>query len=371
MRGLLKTLEVDNYRAISKLTIGGFGRVNLITGKNNVGKSSLLEAIRILATDGGLVELLKIMEYREEAGLLRSDTSASFKPTYLFRGFPEVSQCQAVIRIAGEISDKEMYSVVELKLEPAPSQQSLDLLSAVENDPSESRFDDSVSAYSLIVSSSSGERRLDLSELRRGVRFLDGRKPLVPCIFVDPYSSRPTGKLAAMWDDIALTDSEPVVLNALKVVCTDIERITWVGDDGAMFRGNSAGRKAIVKSRQHAFPVPLRSFGDGLNRWLGILISLAAARDGYVLVDEIETGIHYSVQRELWQAIFQVATRLNVQVFATTHSWDTIQAFQNAAASSPEEGVLFRLTEKGGTLHSTRFSQEELQIVSRDNIEVR
>ena len=74
---------------------------------------------------------------------------------------------------------------------------------------------------------------------------------------------------------------------------------------------------------------------------------LAHAKDGVLLVDEIENGIHYSVQPDLWRVVFEMATRLNVQVFATTHSYDCIKAFEEAARESEEEGVLVRLARKG------------------------
>lgn len=50
MTDLIRTFEVGGFRALADLRVNGFGKVNLVTGKNNSGKSSLLEAIRILVT---------------------------------------------------------------------------------------------------------------------------------------------------------------------------------------------------------------------------------------------------------------------------------------------------------------------------------
>ncbi len=91
-----------------------------------------------------------------------------------------------------------------------------------------------------------------------------------------------------------------------------------------------------------------------------------------LLIDEIENGIHYSVQPELWQLIFQLARRLNVQVFATTHSWDCIKGFQRAAEKEKqEEGMLIRLGRRKGEAAVTLFDEEELGIATRQQIEVR
>ena len=69
--------------------------------------------------------------------------------------------------------------------------------------------------------------------------------------------------------------------------------------------------------------------------------------------------------------IFKLAATLGVQVFATSHSWDAIEAFQKAASETPEEGVLVRLARKGEDIVPTTFREEELRVATRDGIEVR
>ena len=89
-------------------------------------------------------------------------------------------------------------------------------------------------------------------------------------------------------------------------------------------------------------------------RALGISLALVNVKDGILLIDEFENGLYYSVQPELWQFIFRVARRLNVQVFATTHSWDCIEAFQKAASTDKQaEGFLIRLESKLGDIVAT------------------
>ena len=102
-------------------------------------------------------------------------------------------------------------------------------------------------------------------------------------------------------------------------------------------------------------------------------LSLVNARGDILLVDEFENGLHYTVQPYVWRMIFRLARSLDVQVFATTHSWDTIEAFQQASAESPEEGALLSLTyrEDYDRLFATVFTEEELGIVTRDRVEVR
>src|SRR5207245_792380 len=83
----------------------------------------------------------------------------------------------------------------------------------------------------------------------------------------------------------------------------------------------------------------------------GIARALINAMDGFLLIEEAENGLHYSIQPDVWRLIFRVASRMNVQVLATTHSWDCIEAFQTAASEAgPEVGMLIRLRQKGGKI---------------------
>ena len=175
-----------------------------------------------------------------------------------------------------------------------------------------------------------------------------------------------TANLGEFWDSVVLTSDEEEVLEALKIINPSIVAVSMVG-----LNGQRNDRKAIVRAEGIPRPVPLRSFGDGMNRLLGIALSLVNAGGGILLIDEFENGLHYSVQPDVWRMIFNMSERLNIQVFATTHGRDTVEAFQKAAAESPEEGALIHLTSRRDDIIPTVFKEDELAIVTRDNIEVR
>jgi predicted ATPase len=175
-----------------------------------------------------------------------------------------------------------------------------------------------------------------------------------------------TAQISRLWDNIALTDLEGDVLDALRIIAPDVQRINLIGEEGIQ------GRIPIVKIASLAEPVPLRSLGEGMNRLFGLILAIVNAKDGLLLLDEVESGLHYSVLPEVWRLLFTVAQRLNVQVFATTHSWDCITAFQQAAAeNAEEEGVLIRLEMKKGEIAATTFDESKLTIATREQIEVR
>lgn len=186
----------------------------------------------------------------------------------------------------------------------------------------------------------------------------------IPCAYVGSGGIR-GHDLAAMWDTIALTPAEDEITGALRLIAPGAERITFVA-------AGREERKPWVRVQGFARPVPLRSLGDGATRLLGMLVALVKATDGVLLIDEVENGIHYSVQSGMWKLLYESCVRLNVQLFGTTHSWDCVRGFQQATESSPQgAGQLIRLGWKGGRIEAHLFDQEDLAIATRESIEIR
>ncbi len=113
--------------------------------------------------------------------------------------------------------------------------------------------------------------------------------------------------------------------------------------------------------------------GDGINRILTIVLALVHSKKGYLLIDEFENGLHYTVQEDLWKMIFKLAKELNVQVFATTHSDDCIHAFESVLndEDNQKEGQYFRLERFGEIIKPIFYSASELEVAADQNIETR
>lgn len=377
MSELIQSIEVKGFRGFKSLEIPTFGKVNLITGKNNAGKSSLLEAIRILVTRGSLDTLQAILNYREEtneyADPERDLLAVDFGPyRNLFTGFPDFSAGAASFSIEASGRISSGFSSLAVKTAWAIRHMDPDR-GSISYEATPDLFGDLEGVPALEMTA--GERRrivpLHLRGIARRVTglspFGDGATDALRSVYLDPFSSRSTGQLGVLWDAVALTDVQAEVLKALQLISPDIEAVSMVGSGEA--RGRP--RTAIVRSSQFDSPVPLRTFGDGVNRLFGIVLSLCNAKNGVLLVDEFENGLHHSVQASIWSTIFRLASDLNVQVFATSHSEDCVHAFQQAAAESPEDGVLVRLTRRGDQVFPTEFDEDELAIATRNDIEVR
>jgi energy-coupling factor transporter ATP-binding protein EcfA2 len=370
MTARIESLSVRGFRSLRELSIEGLGRVNLFTGKNNSGKTSLLEAIRILVSGGSPRVMYEVLESREELGMSQRVDASEFDMSVrnLFSGYPitpgtsEGFGLEARGSLPGAIRSLEVRWTFANRVFDAETQSS-----RFEIAPEGDLFGDSDTVPVVEIITPQRRRVLPVQRIpeSRVSRLAIPEYTETPCVYLNPFSSRSSAQMSALWDAVALTDLEDEIVQALRVIAPEVIAVSMIGES------SRKGRIAIAKSIKHASPLPLRSFGDGVNRIFSTILSLANARNGILLTDEIENGIHYTAQEEFWRIIFKLAAQLNVQVFATSHSWDCISAFQRAAKESSEEGVLIRLRQENGYVNYTSFTEEELEIVTRDRIEVR
>ena len=370
---ILNSLEIRRFRAFQYLSIEKLGRVNLIVGKNNVGKSCLLEALQLYASRAHPTFIWQILGAHDEdiRSALRSPdyNIEEVLPMvkYLFHGRRDITGPIEAIEI-GPINSPEEKLLLSIEFYTSKTdeegQRTLQLLQGTlfeEYAP----IENSIPRFFIQL----GKNRtitypLDL----RGSasRLLRSELKEINSIFT-AANGLDKRKVAELWDKIALTDLQKEVLEALRIIAPGLQDISVIGDPNSKRQ-----RFTIVKVVGIPEPLPIRSLGDGMQRLLGIALALVNAKDGLLLIDEIENGLHYATQPDLWRLIFQLAHELNVQVFATTHSWDCIEAFQEAARENvQEEGMLIRLEHKKGEVSATLFNEQKLAAVTRAQVEVR
>ena len=363
-------LSIQGFRGFRNFEVSSLGRVTLITGQNNTGKSSILEALRLLAQNASSDTLYDILTSRGEQVSSRAEESEVPDPekafffSTLFYGFPSIY---------------DRFEAIVLKSD-APSQPmklSLDVGWSVERQEGHRRTKEVISRYEvlredilrepyLMVRTEGDSHTIPFEILRhhKGRLGRSSGRARMQCQFIDACGrSEPLGRL---WDEAILRGEEDEAVKALQVIEPSITAVRMLGGDGAI-----RSRRVFVRTHNFARLVPLRAFGDGLNRLFTIILTLLQARKGLLLIDEFENGLHHTVQLDTWHIIFQLARELDIQVFATTHSWDAVQAFQKAATKTPEVGVLLRLFRRDDDIIPTVVSEEQLAIATRSEIEVR
>lgn len=310
---LLDSLEIRAYRCFGHLTIERLGRVNLIVGKNNVGKTALLEALWVYANPRYEDVALKILASRDENPHNSSNTGKEARATY-----------------------KNLFFNREI-------------------------------AQFIVGSAFHAENRISFGHTAGNhFGFRSSHKKEIKNLFIKTNGLTDI-QISTLWDDIELTKYEDEVTQSLNLISPDLLRVRLKNyhSNGHLERISFAQVKDLDE------PVPLKSFGEGLNRLFGISLALVNSRDGMLFIDEVENGLHYSILPDVWKLIFKTAKELNVQVFATTHSKDCIEAFAQAAHDSPEEGNLIRLVRQGEKIIAKTIEENRLVDAVNYEVEVR
>lgn len=374
----LSSLKIEQFKSFAHLSVEKVGAVNLIVGKNSVGKTCLLEALRLYFNGGNPQTLRQILEDREQVDfsklerVINETEEEEYIYSMLLTLFHHGSRAAipSPIRIGEIVSNEGLLSIsLEWFLEERDStgRRTLEKID-FRDSPEESEvvideIENLLGAVKGLSIQRNGSRvhsyRLN-RVLSKSQSIRKGTSTFIPS---QGLSSR---EISKFWDSVTLTPLEDDVLMALRIIVPEIIGVNIINRPIPSYES-----VAIARLGNLVEPTPLSTLGDGLNRLFGIALALVNTQNGVLIIDEIESGLHYSVQLKLWELIFQVAKQLNVQVFATTHSWDCVEAFQEAAANSPDEGVLIRLERRGEKIVSTVFDEEDLAFVTRDQIEIR
>jgi AAA15 family ATPase/GTPase len=335
---MINSLYLKNYKLFKELRIESLAQVNLILGKNNVGKTSLLEALMLFSDHlnivHNLVNILRLRKLFPNANL-SSQQYLEILQTF-FHNQMDIGKESIFIGA----NEQQGYSISLNHNHAVPRQPTLVIKQA----------DDTVEEILL----SSFQQTVD------EIRSYETHP------YVSTKNEESEHVLAKIWGQIALSEKEQYLIDALKIIDDNIERLAFIDDTANM-------KKAIVKLRDTQQPISLNTMGDGINHILRTLLALVHCENGYLFIDEFATGLHWSVQAALWKMIFQLSLKLNIQIFATTHSLDTLYAFQEIAKNNDANVAIIKLQKfpKKNKIKAVHFKTEDIMIAVEQNIEVR
>ena len=381
----LPSLSIKGFRGIDELTIDRLGRVTLIAGKNSVGKTTVLDAIQVYAARGHLDILSQLLTSRQEVSIATamknlSDNLRKFVPDFpaLFHG-RDVSKCA---RIAiGPKSDTAQLRIEEILQNENTLASRIEgtLYSHVSRGYTQTFrviFEDTeqMLPWILPVQGSDAARTVE-------------RYSVSACLYSQNLSyeanwSSPIGcqslgpgllsdeEIVRSWNAIALTEDEDRAVQALRLIFgNDLERVAVRRDEISDTEHDV--QRVVARLRGQTRPVPLQSLGNGALHLAGVALALTNSRDGFLLIDEAENGIHHSVQRDYWRMVFETAETNNVQVLATTHSFDCLRGFAQAMTDCEEvDGALVRLERENGTLRAVEYSERNIKAAAKQRIDI-
>jgi energy-coupling factor transporter ATP-binding protein EcfA2 len=371
---MIQDLKIEGFRGLNSLGFAELAQINLIVGKNNSGKTTVLEALRLLMGSDPREGIYSILSSRGEISFRRlvregfsTENGTPLASEALFFGRPDLNDSAPHFSIRANGGRRFLeVEFVWIRRSEDPEQASLRYVET-EVDEFES---DAIPGFRI----TNDERKIlfpidRMDRINRmAIRRLAQERRNQNVVYL-PSNGMNHDEIGRIWDSIALTDDEDEVINAIKIIAPTIEKLVMVQSPNSR-----SERVLMAKLKEFRSPVPFSSLGEGTTHLLSVILAIMQASGGMVLIDEVENGVHYSIHNEFWTLIAKLSEKLRVQVFATTHSWDCISGFEQALNSNScrgVEGALFRVSVGDVGTEVTRFNLSELEIADDEGIEIR
>lgn len=377
---MYSSIQIQGYRGLDSFQMEGLGRINLLVGANKCGKTSVLECIELLGASGNPRVLSDILRRRGAWGYASSgDPTAPFgartdslEVSDLFANRDLRGRIRVEANHSGDVAEKVWNKSVTVYVE-GPVARDYDewgakgpegtaderLVLHVECSDPDDHHESVLTDEGLLI------RPRRPIQHRPPIRSRNGSSLKVQVV-------RTSGMTAAdvvrTFSKFVLTPKEEAITQALRIVEPAIERIAPITDDRGHLDPKAPGG-VILKLREIVDPVPIGSIGDGMSRMLELALSLANAEGGVLLIDEIDTGFHYSVMEDLWRMISKQAGRMSVQVFATTHSRDCYESLAAIVKSELGDVTIQRIEPHRKA--AVRFSRAAILAAAERSIEIR
>ncbi|OBQ13926.1 AAA family ATPase [Anabaena sp. AL09] len=387
---MLKSVKIENFRGFKSFELQQLGRINLLVGENNSGKTSILEAVQLLCSRTNLEPLGEIMINRGEyfwSDDPREERELDICHLFYDHQF-DIDGRFSISGINDNVKEEFYVNIGSRKLHIDADLEELNELNAeVKRELIDELSSNLKSLNFRVVWNREDEAKeilnlplldnncLSLRYIKRSSR--DKKNQLSRTVFVNSASLNTTN-MKELFEAVVLTPEEELATEALKIIDPNIERIATanVQKSTQIARLRSAAADShtgfFVRLSDKKQRVPIGSMGDGVWRILGLALAIVSAKDGYLFVDEIDTGLHFTTMLGMWKMIWDTAKRLNVQVFATTHNSDCWKSLADIAEQEDvtNHGIRIHRIERNKK-KSVVFIEPEIVIAAEENIEVR
>lgn len=344
---MFNKIEIERFRGIKHASIEGFKQINLFFGKNNCGKSSLLESL-FFAT--GLSNPLLPVHVNFMRGYNKSRLNDLKLDFYnLDSSYP------IHIRMENEEKRDLKINLFEQKQNNVSlNADDTNILSNVEEGKYGLKFD-----FKINDKHFESQLRFDSANSSDATRIVSKHYvESLRCTYLSPkydFSASIQGL-----KNILQNKEEHFIVEGLKLIEPRVKDFIFTD-------------KEMLVDVGLAKRIPVNMMGDGARKIVSLLTAVYDCKDGALLVDEISNGFHYSVMCSLWKVLINAAIRNNTQLFVTTHDVDSIKGLRDAALEHYRDIVAaFKLLKTSDDeLKAYHYSLESLDYSINQEIEVR
>jgi hypothetical protein len=356
---MLKTLTLNRFRGFESYSLSDFTRVNLVVGRNNSGKTSVLEAVELLVTYGHLSVFYGAARRRGETARLYQRGYGPIISSVFFG-----HQCEpgSFFELSSEDGRRNLRATI-VSLDEVGDVNWLRRPSYAEDSP-EPMF-----GMSIVSDDKNKDKTFPIAEdgsimdyrtVSRNSEFPDTP---VHFLALESFASNAMGKA---WNQILTEGREDEIVGDMQLLLPDIDSIHFLTSERPSGTGILVGRRAMGRR------IPIGSYGDGMRRLLAFRLALVGAASGFLLIDEVDVGLHWTVMEDVWRLLVEVAKRSRTQIFATTHSYDCIRGLGQLLRSQPdltEEVSLHKIDHS--LVRAVSLHGDQIPIAIEQEIEVR
>ena len=365
---MFERMAIKNFRVFRDLNVEKLGSINLFTGQNNVGKTTLLEAMFLLSGAGDPRLVIS-------SNVLRSSADGNgVQPAapYWKELFANLDISKAITLAATHRSLGELL----LKVEPGLPQEVTSISPTNGNGNPPSATTNVPDERSLSFSFSRKGEQAAHGSIRLSGSGFEVSRPMVDVPFpatILVSRSGSTQEYAVLLGKLRRKKRGDLLLEALRIVEPKLQSIEDNSASGTPMIWGDVGLPELV---------PLPVMGEGMTRIARIVLAISSTPNGLVLVDEIENGLHHSVLENFWRVVETAARQFDVQVFATTHSFECVQAAHRALvnpasatganeAAQSDAFCLHRLELRDNEVRCVTYSADAIAGAIEHGLEVR
>ncbi|MEY8419381.1 AAA family ATPase [Oscillospiraceae bacterium 44-5] len=358
---MIQSISFQNFRGFKNLELPELAPITLLSGKNNAGKSTVLEGLFLLVDHSDPMCFGKICNFRNLSAI--PDFDILWKPLFYQLNADESIRISAHLEHDIELTyyREDSYSPLPQDFTWMTPEAMNRFISSAQNGYTLGfQFTQKEISYTetghFIVASPDG------TVLNMNTSLPNNQKTSMPLTRVI-NSQIATIPPVELFGKLELDGRKSEILDILRKMDQALSDITTITVGGqTQLYGNMGGKL-----------LPMRLVGDGVNRLLFIMLSIMENPNAIILIDEIENGFHYSMYPVIWEAIANAAQKSNCQVIATTHSYECVAGAVEGIekADMKDQFCFFRLAQEKKGRVAYRYSEDLLQYALESNVEVR
>ena len=358
---MITDVLIRNFKCFKSLTVPELGRITLISGRNNVGKTALLEALFLFLDMRN--PTVTINQYgRRGIEQVTLTTEAIWEP--IFRNYDMDGEILISLTINGNPEQVTVRFNQEFVPLPPTTVQAEEQQISTEEELT-------TLAVDIEYSGKSGEKVISH-------HFADPNNKNLPTIisktqlskislptasFLASKKHNPPNKIAKQFSNLAQQDREKEAVEFLRIIEPRLENLKNITEGpNSSIHGKLKGKSATRR---------INFMGEGMEKLLALIVAITHSPNRIIFLDEIENGLHYSIMSKIWEALGKALQKCNCQLITTTHSYECLQAAHEGLSEMPGDFRYIRLHRKDDEISAKLSNYDMIGTALKTNLEVR